>query len=93
VTTGRFEVKEPSIVTPCPKCGNRTQFFCHSERVAEDNCNVWVVCVCGFDPTENDTGFRFETPYGGVDKENIQIALSCWDDALLDSKEAATRSM
>lgn len=68
--------------TPCPKCGNNTEFMAYSDYCAEDCCEVWVVCKCGYEAT--DASERFEDVWGGVNDENVFIALDCWDYAIED---------
>lgn len=84
----RLALKPNATVTPCPKCGNNTEFTGQSEQVAEDGCEVWVVCLCGYDPTAQDPGYRFEDVWGGVDDDNMMAALSCWNDAIADTSVA-----
>ena len=86
-------LKENNRITPCPQCNNNTDFICHSEQVAEDACNVWVVCKCGFDPTADDTGSRLEDVWGGCDNDNAFAALMCWNDAIADSATRRTEAM
>jgi len=80
MTTRRFNLKPNAHVAKCPKCGNNTAFVAHSAQVAEDCCEVWVVCVCGYDPhTWKD---KLESVMGGCDEYNIRDALGCWNDVL-----------
>ncbi len=83
-TTRRFTLKPNTTVTPCPRCGNNTRFTGCSVQVAEDCCEVYVVCQCSYDPTERNSIHRFEDVWGGVDDERLMAALSCWDSALAD---------
>ena len=69
-------------ITQCPKCGNNTEFVTHSQQCAEDACEVWVVCKCGYDPTFNNGMFRFEDVWGGTNERKCRIALDCWNDAI-----------
>ena len=46
-----IKLKEPGA-KPCPKCGNRLEFVINSQQVAEDCCEVWAQCVCGFTPSK-----------------------------------------
>lgn len=78
----KVSLKKNTRVTPCPKCGNNTSFTGYSDYCAEDCCNVWVVCQCGYDPTADDTDKRLEDVWGGVSDDMIMAALSCWNDAL-----------
>lgn len=79
----RFELKPNDKVEKCPKCGNNTEFVGHAQQVAEDCCDVWVVCKCGYDPTEGKCGHRLEDVWGSLDKDTIAMALTVWDDEIL----------
>lgn len=63
----------------CPKCGNRQDFVARSAQVAEDLCEVWIKCKCGFDPTEHRTEFRLEDVWGSLDEGTISNALDTWN--------------
>ncbi len=80
----RIQLKPNSFVDPCPKCGNTTVFTIHSRQWAEDCCEIWAVCGCGFDPTAENTGHRLEDVWGGCSDENARAALACWNEALAD---------
>jgi hypothetical protein len=71
-------------IDPCPRCGNNTSFEAHSAQVTEDCCNVWVVCVCGYDPTSDDSGDRYEDVWGALNHTTIMWALDCWNSAIRD---------
>jgi len=60
------EFIENTQITPCPKCGNNTKFKAYSYQVADDCCNVWVKCECGYDPTICKTEYRYEDVWGGT---------------------------
>ena len=77
----KFKLKQNSQVESCPECGNNTEFVGHSRQVCEDNCEVWVECKCGYNPT-TDSGDRYESVMGGLDEGNLRVALSCWNDAI-----------
>ena len=83
-----YRLKPNERYDACPKCGNNTEFTCHSEQVAEDCCEVWVVCKCGYDPF-NIIGpsYRFEDAMGGTYKEIFLAALDCWNDAVRKHQE------
>lgn len=66
-------------VAKCPKCENNTEFEVHSSQVAEDCCEIWVVCICGFDPTSEPLGSRYEDVWGGTGRAEILMALDCWN--------------
>jgi len=79
--TVRF--KPHSDIEPCPKCGNKEHFKIHSQQVAEDYCNIWASCKCGFCPTENNTDSRIEDVWGGTDDNNCYDAMTfTWNDVL-----------
>lgn len=68
---------KPIGVETCPKCGNNTDFTIHSNQCAEDYCEVWATCKCGFDTPGN---FRLESVMGGVDDDNCLSAVNCWNE-------------
>lgn len=78
----KFTISERAGIEPCPECGNHTEFRARSKRVGEDHCNVWVICECGFDPTEGEELERYEDVWGGVKPKNVRVALSIWNDML-----------
>lgn len=89
MSTRRFKLKEGSTqVTPCPTCSNRLEFTAHSVQTCEDSCDVWIVCKCGFDPTFDRCGFRFEDVWGGVGDENVIMAISVWNDLIGEQRAA-----
>lgn len=73
--------KPNKLVHPCPKCGNNTVFTVYSQQVSEYCCDIWIVCKCGFDPTEEDTGNRLEDVWGGTHDDNVYNAVNLvWND-------------
>ena len=78
----RIELEPNNRIEPCPKCRNNTSFEAHSEQVAVDCCNVWVECVCGYDPTRDDPGDRYEDVLGGLTSATMRWALDCWNSAI-----------
>lgn len=83
-----FNIKKGNdTITPCPKCGNNSSFIGHSEQVAIDGCEIWVVCQCGYDPTILRTSYRLEDVFGALDNDNLLAALGCWNDVLRDHPE------
>lgn len=78
----KIQLKSNNRVTPCPKCGNNTMFTVRAERCAEDCCDTWVVCVCGYDPTGEIPGSRYENVWGEVDESAALVAFDCWNDAI-----------
>lgn len=80
-----FTVKRGHI-EPCPRCGNSVNFVAVSERCAEDCCEKWVECSCGFDPTSEDTGERIECVWGSLDKEEIFGMVSLWNELVACSR-------
>lgn len=77
-----FRIPVNNEIHHCPKCGQNTSFTAKSDYCAEDCCEVWVECKCGFDPTAEHGLYRFEDAMGGCTKENIRMALSCWNDVV-----------
>lgn len=81
----KYHFKENTFIEPCPKYGNNTRFTVKSEQVAEDCCDIWAVCICGFDPTAEDTMARVEDVWGGVDRDNAEDAIRfAWNEVLQD---------
>ena len=64
---------------------NNTEFIGCSIQVVEDCCEVFVICRCNFDPTEQNTDHRYEDVMGSLDHDNLMVALSCWNRALADT--------
>jgi hypothetical protein len=79
----KFNLNKNESIEKCPNCGNNTEFVAHSMQVAEDCCDVWIVCKCGFDPTENKIGHRLEDVWGSLGRETILMALEVWNDEIL----------
>lgn len=82
-------VRKPERIKKCPKCSNNTYFKAKVEQVAEDLCNVWVECVCGYDPTSENTSYRYEDIWGELSRDTVDIALDCWNDALMDASNTS----
>lgn len=78
MTTRTVQFKPNDTIAVCPKCGNNTHFKITSAQVAEDCCEVWATCKCGH---EAGSEHHFEDIMGGVDDENVQMAMACWNDA------------
>lgn len=74
--------KFPGGITPCPKCGNRFQFKARTERCAEDCCEVWIECACGYDPTSLKPGHKVEDIYGSLDEGTILLAAQAWSEEI-----------
>lgn len=80
----KFNLNENTSIDPCPKCGNNKEFTAHSQQVAEDCCDIWIVCKCGYDPSANKTGSRMEDVWGSLGKEEILCALDCtWNEIIV----------
>jgi hypothetical protein len=83
-----FNHKTGECVAPCPTCGNHRSFVARSDQVAEDLCEVWIICVCGFDPTAEATENRMEDVWGSLDPQTIWCALeNCWNEPLTEKAE------
>jgi hypothetical protein len=86
----KFSIREAAIVPPCPKCGNKTKFVAHGEQCAEDCCEIWVRCECGYDPSQDQMipsawGIRLEDVWGDLAPEKIHGALYCsWIEPLTE---------
>lgn len=78
-----FKLARADVAEPCPKCKNTQTFTAHSSQFAEDCCEIWIVCRCGFDPTADKTGHRMEDVWGSLDPESISVAVECsWNDVV-----------
>ena len=78
-----IEYKPNKYIKPCPKCGNNTKFKIHSQQVAEDCCDIWAECTCGYDPTAENTLNRLEDVWGGTDDDQCKDAIVfTWNDIL-----------
>ncbi len=67
---------------PCPQCQNREQFTARSAQCAEDACEIWIECACGFDPTRESGLYRVEDVWGSLDVPNILTALEVWNERI-----------
>ena len=59
---------------PCDVCGNDTLFTAVSDRVAEDLCELRVICRCGFDRAETHGVDGVESVMGELTQESITTA-------------------
>lgn len=88
-----FNLSENTRIAPCPKCGNNTSFVAHSQQVAEDCCEIWIKCKCGYDPTAENTSNRMEDVWGSLGKEEIICALDCsWNEPIIDDSPSANKN-
>jgi hypothetical protein len=78
----RFKIGNPDSIKKCPKCGNNSEFTARSDYCAEDCCNIWIECQCGYDPTEENPSGRLEDVWGVLDVENISMAVDCWNEEI-----------
>lgn len=77
----RIRLKPNKRIKPCPKCGNNTRFTLNAEQCAVDCCEIFVVCQCGYEPT-NEIGDRYEDVWGYMDTNAAMVALDCWNYTL-----------
>lgn len=80
----KVTLNKKSQAEPCPKCSNETVFVIKSQQVAEDSCDIWAECECGYDPTFEKVGSRVEDVWGGVDNENASMAIQNWNELLIN---------
>lgn len=80
----RILLRKEAHVEACPRCGNRREFTVHSEQVAEDCCEIWVQCVCGYSHASDD---RLEDVWGGTGDDQVMAALTCWNEAIGDQRQ------
>ncbi|MVF55215.1 hypothetical protein D6U78_09965 [Vibrio cholerae] len=77
---GRKAFKTNKSQNLCPKCGNAHSFVGVSEQVAEDSCEIWVECICGFNPFEGNSGHCIESVWGTLDNDYLLMALDSWNE-------------
>lgn len=70
-----FRIKAGKV-QPCPRCGNTTDFIANSERAAEDCCDCWISCTCGYAP---DQEHRREDVWGSLDAANVSLLMQDWN--------------
>jgi hypothetical protein len=76
-----FTVKNGGI-EPCPQCGNALEFVGIAERCAEDCCNCWIECKCGYDATAADHGERLEDVWGEISKDTLPAMIQIWNELI-----------
>jgi hypothetical protein len=91
----KFKIAPDNPYLPCPKCGNKEEFYAHSQQVCEDGCEIWVSCrKCGYDPfhdyenIEGCTGYCVEDVWGSIEPATISMALDSWDELIQKLKGA-----
>lgn len=83
MSSRKVKFKPGDYIKKCHECGNNTDFTVKSDYCAEDCCEIWVNCNCGYDPTAENHGLRIEDVWGGVDDENCKWAIEVsWNEAL-----------
>lgn len=83
MSTRRISFKPNNTVTPCPKCGNNTVFDIHSEQCAEDCCDIWATCKCGYNPTSERHLDRIEDTWGSLNDDMCKGAvLYTWNEII-----------
>lgn len=79
---------ENSVVTPCPKCRNNTEFNALANHCCDEPHLVYeihVECNCGYDPTALLVeGYRHQNEPGEPEEASIEHALSIWNTAIVD---------
>jgi len=85
MTKRKVKFKSGNYIQKCPKCGNNTDFTIISDYCAEDCCEIWAECKCGYDPVDDIPGSRLEDVWGGVNDDNCKAAIEVsWNEALLN---------
>ena len=64
----------PGYAIPCDACGNDTLYTATSQQVAEDLCELRVICRCGFDRAETLGVDGVESVMGELTQESITRA-------------------
>lgn len=53
----------------------------------EDGCEIWAECKCGYDPTQENTGYRVEDVWGSLNDGNCKDAVEySWNDIIREDK-------
>lgn len=81
----KIKYKENKFIEPCPKCSNNTSFMVYSKQFAEDCCEIWADCECGYSPASIDYRYKVEDIWGGVDDNNCMDAICySWNEPIRD---------
>lgn len=75
----RVKLKPGNQVTPCPNCGNNTSFCINAKELFQSTYEIWVECICEYDPTSERTGFRDECSHGQLEISCIKKAFRRWN--------------
>jgi predicted RNA-binding Zn-ribbon protein involved in translation (DUF1610 family) len=78
----KLQFKQNAVISPCPECGNNTVFILKSCQCAEDLCETFVECECGYEPTAYQPGNRYENVWGDIDATAAHMAMECWNDSI-----------
>lgn len=84
-TTKDFQLV-PGFAIPCDLFANDTFFTAVSDRVAEDLCELRVICRCGFDRTETHGVHPIDSVMGELTQESITAAFHATWGQLIDDK-------
>lgn len=85
MTYRKFRIAPDNHYLPCPKCGNKEDFYAISQQFFEDCCEIWVICQkCGYDPfhdynIEGCTDYCIEDVWGSIEHATILMALDSWN--------------
>lgn len=71
-----------SVVKPCLHCGNNTSFIFCSTQITNFRYKLYLVCQCGYDPTEyNHSGRGEDVPSDNIEGRLI-VAMWYWNRAI-----------
>lgn len=73
----KLQFKPEAGVTPCPNCGNTSNFTIVAERAAEDCCDVYLRCACGEHP---DSEHAIEDVWGDTSPAMAAEAIGPWNE-------------
>lgn len=82
ITKTEVDLQPNSIVKPCKKCGNNTKFTFCSTKITNAYYQLYLVCQCGYDPTEYNHQARGEDVPDDIASDRLTVALWYWNRAI-----------
>lgn len=78
----QITLKPSSVLKPCQQCGNNTKFFFYSIQMPEARYQLYLVCQCGYDPTEYNNSARGEDVPDDNFEDRLTVAMWYWNRAI-----------
>lgn len=66
-------------VIACPRCENARHFTVVTSRITDDDGLAFLVCECGYDPTQDMEVVRRKVPWAASDAEKATEAAVSWN--------------